>query len=383
MSDPNDHRPTPGGPGHLLEQEQLLRLLVDSVKEYAIFMLDPAGHVLTWNPGAERIKGYPAREIVGRHFAVFFTPEDVRRGKPEAELREAAEQGSSEDEGWRVRRDGTRFFASVVVTALRGPDGALRGFAKITRDLTERRRGEEARRNLAEAREAVRSRDDFLAVASHELRTPLTCVQLVTQSLARQTHEGQPVTVQQVERLEQLQRHVARLGDLVSGLLDLAEMSRGALQLEPAPFDLSELVQEVAARFEPDVRRKGAALSVHAPGPIPGRWDRRRVGDAIAAVLGNAVKYGGRSPIEITASRDDGRAVVVIEDRGPGIAVEDQSRVFERFERAAPVAHYPGLGVGLWTARQILNAHGGEIAVESAAGKGARFSLRLPLESPA
>jgi PAS domain S-box-containing protein len=383
MSDPNDHRRPPGGPGDLQEKEQLFRLLVESVKEYAIFMLDPSGRVMTWNAGAERIKGYPAQEIVGRHFAVFFTPEDVRTGKPDAELRAATEQGSSEDEGWRVRRDGTRFFASVVITALRGPDGALRGFAKITRDLTERRRGEEARRSLAEAREAVRSRDDFLAVASHELRTPLTCVQLVTQSLARQTHEGEPVTAQQADRLEQLQRHVARLGELVNGLLDLAEMSRGALQLEPAPFDLAELVHEVAARFEPDVRRKGAALSVHAPGPLAGRWDRRRVGDAIAAVLGNAVKYGGRSPIEITASRDDGRAVVVIEDRGPGIPVEDQSRVFERFERAAPVAHYPGLGVGLWTARQILNAHGGDIAVESASGKGARFSLRLPLESPA
>lgn len=383
MSDPTDHRPSPGPPVIVQEHEQLFRLLVESVREYAIFMIDPAGRVLTWNAGAERIKGYPAQEIVGRHFAVFFTPEDVAAGKPEAELREAAARGSSEDEGWRVRRDGTRFFASVVLTALRGSDGALRGFAKITRDLTERRRGEEARRNLAQAREAVRSRDDFLAVASHELRTPLTCVQLVAQSLARQTHEGHPVTGQQVERLEQLQRHVARLGDLVNGLLDLAEMSRGDLRLEREPFDLADLVQEVAARFEPDVRRRGALLSVRAPGPIAGRWDRRRVADAIAAVLGNAVKYGGRTPIAVSARRDGGSAVVVIEDQGPGIPAEDQSRVFERFERAAPVAHFPGLGVGLWTARQILHAHGGDIAVESSSGKGARFSLQLPIESPA
>jgi PAS domain S-box-containing protein len=376
-------RPRARRPGAPAARPDLFRVLVEGVRDYAIYMIDPAGRVVSWNSGAQRIKGYTAAEVVGRHFSIFYPPEDVQAGKPEALLRAAAESGSCEDEGWRVRRDGSRFLASVVVTALRDPSGALTGYAKVTRDMTERQRGVEARRNLAVAREAVRARDDFLAIASHELRTPLTCVQLVVQSLARATHEGRPVTAAQVEKLQQLTRHVERLGELVSGLLDVAEMASGRLRVEAASFDLAELVREVVERFQPDARRRGSPIGLELAGPIQGRWDRRRLGDALAALVGNAVKYGGGTAIEVGAALDGRRAVVTVEDRGPGISRDDQDRVFERFERAVPVVHYGGFGVGLWTARQIVSAHGGRIEVRSDRGAGACFRLSVPLEPPA
>ncbi len=363
-------------------QPDLFRLLVEGVRDYAIFMLDPDGRVVSWNPGAERIKGYTAPEIIGRHFSVFYPPEDVRAGKPAALLRAATERGSFEEEGWRVRRDGTRFLASVVLTALRDPSGTLTGYAKITRDLTDRQQAEETRRKLGLAREAVREREDFLAIASHELRTPLTCVRLVVQSLERATHVGEAVTAAQVEKLRQLGRHVDRLGELVTGLLEVGEMATGGLRVDPTPFDLAALVREVVERFQPDALRRGPPITLEVAGPIDGCWDRRRVFEALAALVGNAVKYGAGTAIQVGAGIEGSGAVVTVEDRGPGISREDQARVFERFERAVPVVHYGGFGVGLWTARQIVSAHGGRLEVRSELGAGACFRMSLPLAPP-
>lgn len=370
-------------PGAPVAHPDLFRLLVEGVKDYAIFMLDPSGRVVSWNPGAQRIKGYAAAEIVGRHFSVFYPPEDVRSGKPDALLHAAAEHGSCEEEGWRLRRDGSRFLANVVLTALRDPSGTLTGYAKITRDMSERQRAEETRRKLTLAREAVREREDFLAIASHELRTPLTCVQLVVQSLGRATRVGEPVTPAQVEKLRQLSRHVDRLGELVSGLLDVAEMTTGRLRVDPAPLDLAELVREVVDRFQPDARRRGPPIELEVAGPIHGRWDRHRLADAIAALVGNAVKYAAGTVIQVGALVDGQGAVVTVQDAGPGISRADQERVFERFERAVPIVHYGGFGIGLWAARQIAGAHGGRIEVRSDLGAGACFRLSLPLEPPA
>ena len=272
--------------------------------------------------------------------------------------------------------------ASVVLTALRDPSGTLTGYAKITRDLTDRQQAEETRRKLGLAREAVREREDFLAIASHELRTPLTCVRLVVQSLERATHVGEAVTAAQVEKLRQLGRHVDRLGELVTGLLEVGEMATGGLRVDPTPFDLAALVREVVERFQPDALRRGPPIALEVAGPIDGCWDRRRVFEALAALVGNAVKYGAGTAIQVGAGIEGSGAVVTVEDRGPGISREDQARVFERFERAVPVVHYGGFGVGLWTARQIVSAHGGRLEVRSELGAGACFRMSLPLAPP-
>jgi PAS domain S-box-containing protein len=362
-----------------LDERDLFRILVEGVKEYAIFMVDPGGRIVSWNAGAERIKGYTREEIVGRHISVFYAAEDSAAGRPERALAAAASHGTYEEEGWRVRKDGSRFLASVVITALRDGAENLTGFAKITRDLTEKQRGDEARRGLVRARQEVRTRDDFIAIASHELRTPLTALQLVVQSFGRGLRTGEPVTPALVERVAKLEKLVGRLVGLVNGLLDVTAMASGQLRLSRAPVDLVALVARASERVAADVARQGGSLALDAPANVEVMGDARRLAEAIAAVLSNAVKYAGGDRISVAVSAAGGRAVVTIEDRGPGISAEDQARVFERFERAVPVAHYGGFGLGLWTARQIITAHGGDVSIRSVPGEGSRFELRLPL----
>src|SRR3954470_1017329 len=204
----------------LRESEQRVRLLVENVRDYALFMLDPEGRVASWNVGAERINGYAAREIIGAHLARFYPPEDVLAGKPDLELRVATETGRFEEEGWRIRKDGTRFWANAILTAIRDANGELRGFAKVVRDLSERRKADEERLRLVQAQEAVRLRDEFLSIAAHELRTPLTALLLQRQSMekARPSRGSAPAL-----------RSARRLAALVKMLLDVSRIATGRL----------------------------------------------------------------------------------------------------------------------------------------------------------
>jgi PAS domain S-box-containing protein len=361
----------------------LLRAIVESVRDYAIFALDPAGRIATWNPGAEAIKGWRADEIVGRHFSAFYPAEDVAAGKPEAELRAAAALGRFEDEGWRLRRDGSRFWANVVITALRTPDGGLRGFAKVTRDFTERRAAEEtARQLLAEtaarqaAQEAVASRDAFLAVAGHELRTPLTALMFHAQSLARAGASLPPDAAARVAKLARSARRIARL---VDELLDVTRVASGKLELDRQETDLAEVAREVVARNEEPAGQVGSPLRLEANGAVRGSWDRGRLEQVAEALLVNALKYGRGRPIDVRVDGDGVLARLLVRDHGIGIAAEDQARIFDRFERAASARHYGGLGLGLWIARQLVEAHGGVIRVASTPGAGSTFTVQLPV----
>jgi PAS domain S-box-containing protein len=355
----------------------LLRLLVQSVAEYAIYMLGPDGTVASWNCGAARMTGYAPDEVIGGHYAMFF-PADERAERPERELREAERAGTFESEGWRRRKDGSRFWARSTLTALRREDGTLCGFGRVTRDLTEARGAAEVRRHLALAREAVRMRDDFLSIASHEFRTPLTVLKMELQLHGRSLRPGEAVTAAQVARVERLERHLDRLEALVGGLLRAGGMARGTLRLAPTSLDLVELVREVVDRCRSAGRRGEADLALEADAPVHGTWDRDRVAEALSAIVANAVKYGGAAPVVVRVRAEELFATVEIEDGGQGIRPEDHARIFERFERAAPIAHFGGFGVGLWVARQIAAAHGGDIEIRSEPGKGARFALRLP-----
>ncbi len=681
----------------LRESEERLRLLIDGVKEYAIFMLDPEGRIASWNPGAARIKGYRAEEIIGRHFSVFYPPEDAQV-KPPRELEEAARLGKVEDEGWRVRKDGSRFWASVVITALRDEQGRLRGFAKVTRDLSERRaadlrvrdldreqagraaaesgerrleavlegvadgitmqdpsgrvlfanlpaaracgfatveeliaapleeiarrfavedaegwpvppdrfpgriavvtgqpasqlmhvldrrsgrrwwsfvqarpvlgpdgkpeaavnvwhditaerRREERQRFLAdagallassldyqatleqvarlavprladwcavdvvedaglrsvavthvdpakvelarqararfpedpsspggmhevlrtgrarlypeipealieqaarseehralirslqlksvmlvpmsargrtlgvitfvgaesgrrydeedlalaeelgrraaiavenarlyrEARDAVRVRDDFLSIAGHELKTPLAAIQLHLQGLLRLAARGAlPDGKRLTDRLEKAVSQGDRLEQLVGELLDVSRITAGRLKLDRERCDLGAVAREVVERFADELALAGCALALSCDGEVVGCWDRLRLDQVVTNLLSNAIKYGRGKPIDLEVARDGERARLTVRDRGIGIDPGHHARIFGRFERAVSERHYGGFGLGLWIVRQIVENHGGSIALESAPGQGARFTVELPLES--
>jgi PAS domain S-box-containing protein len=364
----------------LRASEERFRVLVEGVKDYAIFMLDRHGYVATWNIGAERIKGYTAKEIIGQHFSRFYDPAEVATGLCDRELEIAAREGRFEDEGWRVRKDGTRFWANVVITGLRDASGQLAGYAKVTRDLTERRRVEEQRIRIAQMQEAVRVRDEFLTIVSHELKTPLTALQLQLQSLLQRTDAmDQKVT----SKLERANRSGDRLADLIESLLDMSRIATGRLVLDRETCDLAELVRQVAEDLRMAAAKAGSELELQLAGPISGVWDRVRLEQVVINLLANAIKYGAGAPITICLRLEEGEALLVVRDRGPGVPDSDRERIFGRFERAASTRNYGGLGIGLYVTREILTAHAGSIRVENAPGGGAEFIVRLPAQPAA
>ena len=395
---PAEPKPSQLGAGHRPVEElhhpseELMRLLLESVKDYAIFMLDPEGRIASWNSGAQRIKGYHATEVIGRHFSLFYPPEAVAARHPEHELEIAVREGRYEEEGWRVRKDGELFWANVVITAVRDPTtGALRGFAKVTRDLTERRRmqaqANEERLRAEAARSALEQRDEFISVAAHELRTPLTALLLKVQGVAQALHRtgptGGPAEIPKLEgRLDDALRQIERLAELVERLLDVSHIVQGKLVMQLEPTNLGQLVEHVVEDFREPAARVGSELCFWQSGDGDGTWDPTRLEQAVVNLLSNAVKYGGGAPIEVSVEATDHHATLRVTDHGIGIAPEDLERIFTRFERAAPKHQYGGLGLGLYITRNIVEAHGGTIRVTSRPGQITTFVIELPRHPP-
>jgi PAS domain S-box-containing protein len=370
------------------QSDEAFRLLVDSVEDYAIFLLDPDGRVLSWNRGAQRIKGYAPSEIIGQHFSVFYTEAERAAGRPMRLLGEAFKNGRIEDEGWRVRRDGTRFWADVIVTALVGKDGAPYAFAKVTRDLTERRAAEEQQRTLlaeqrarAAAEEALVTRDRFLAIASHELRTPVASLQLAIDGLEHARAAGR-LDANRVEvGLRRMSASVARLGALVAELLDVNRLESVEGPFNPVPVDLVEVAGEVLARFGDTGHDE--RLRLNAPPMAPILADASQLDQLITNVVDNALKYSpAPAPVEIHIAEEDGGVTLAVADEGIGLDVAAQDRLFEAFGRGENVAHTGGMGLGLYICRQIVERHGGRISVRPgvADGSGTLVSVWLPSE---
>jgi PAS domain S-box-containing protein len=373
------------GQDPLVRGEVAFRLLVEAVVDYAIFLLGPDGRVLTWNFGAQRIKGYTADEIIGQHFSRFYTPEDRDAGRPDFLLGRAAEYGRFEDEGWRLRKDGTRFWADVVITALRDdPSAPPYAFVKITRDLTERRAAEEQERNLVAeqrarlaAEEALAARDRFLSIASHELKTPVASLQLATEAMLRAREQGRLDDARIETGLGRILSAAARLGDLLVELLDVSRLSRGDDMLRRAPFDLATLVRDVVDRF---ADREGDRIRVTTPDQTWVDADLARIDQVVTNLLDNALKYSREEdPVEIEVA-DLGHAVELrVSDRGIGLDAHTKDRIFEAFGRGANAEHYQGIGLGLYISQQIVTRHGGRIdAVGRPGGPGSTFTVTLP-----
>ncbi|WP_176062081.1 PAS domain-containing sensor histidine kinase [Anaeromyxobacter diazotrophicus] len=357
--------------------------LLDSISDHAIFALDPAGHITTWNRGAERLLGYAQEEIVGEHVGRLHLGQEVAEGGVAEALEQALLHGRHAEEGLRVRADGSTFWAQVVLNPLRDEAGGTCGFAAVLRDVSERKRREEALHRLADAGIALRARDEFLSLASHELRTPLTALRLHLQTLARSARRKPEEAVASLPaRAAKLEQHVDRMSSLIDTLLDVARIASGHLRLDLAPVSLGPMVAGLVERRRAVLPEPGR-LRLSVGGVVLGRCDGARIEQVVASLIDNALKYGGDEPVEVAVARADDRAVLVVRDRGIGIAAEDHARIFERFGRAAPVSQYGGFGFGLWAAREIVKAHGGTIRVHSQHGRGSTFVVELPLASAA
>ncbi|PTL77007.1 ATP-binding protein [Vitiosangium sp. GDMCC 1.1324] len=517
------------------------QLLVEGVKDYALYLLDPQGRVASWNPGAERIQGWQAEEIIGRPGALLYPPEVMTEGLPQRELERTAREGRLESEGLRLRKDGTRFWAESLLTALRDLEGRLEGYAVLTRDITERKRLERAQHLFTEAERlfhAARDPDqvavelarmlvpeladgcvlalvgatgvlepravahasverelilwelirnpqrgpgavtlevfrtgrselvtevtpellgevavdevhlsllerlgtvsylvvplraggrvvgvmmllaqrperrftqtdqvfieelagrmalslenarllreaqaalELIGVAAHDLGNPLNALQLMLGKL-RRTPPSEADKLREV--LTSAMRYTQRLGRLLHNLLDLSRLSSGKLELEVGEVDLAELAHDAVARHSDQAAEAGSRLVLNVELGVVGRWDRLRLERVLTNLLSNAFKYGKGQPIELRVERTDGMGRLVVRDHGPGIPLEQQRQIFERFKKApAKGVKKEGFGLGLYIVRQLVEAHGGTVRVESEEGEGATFTVELPLAS--
>ena len=368
----------------LRASEERLRILIGSVKDYGIFMLDPDGRVASWNEGARRIKGYEAEEIVGQHFSVFY-PESARAtGFPDYELEVAKTDGRFEDEGWRLRKDGSRFWANVVITALRGDDGTLIGFAKVTRDLTERRLAQqrelEDARRLAESEASNRAKTGFLAAMSHELRTPLNAIagyaQLIQDGIAG------PVTEQQEEFLNRIRGSQQHLLGIVNDLLNYGRIEAGDLVYDLGPISMQDVVERVIAMVAPQADRKQLRLERgFCAEDVIATADQLKTEQILLNLVSNAVKFTpDEGVVTLTCSLREGAATIAVSDTGPGIPEDMQELIFDPFvQLGRSLTSTPeGAGLGLAISRDLARAMQGDVTVESTPGSGATFTLRLP-----
>ena len=357
----------------LRASEERFRMLVNSVHDYAIFMLDPTGHVRSWNAGAQAIKGYPADEVIGRHFSLFYTPGDRQAGKPEAELAVARERGRVEDEGWRVRKDGRLFWANVVVSAIRDAEGRLLGFAKVTRDMSERTRLEELERSS-------RRMNEFLAMLAHELRNPLAPIRNAVTIMQLETLAS-PVLRNCRDLIDRQLTHVTRL---VDDLLDVGRLTTGKIRLRKETVRLADVVARSVEAVRPLVDARRHALAVHEPAqPVFVHGDATRLAQVLQNLLVNAAKYtpdGGRIGLQVRT--DDGMVSIAVSDTGRGLEAGDLERIFELFMQTLTGPSSPadsGLGIGLTLARSLTELHGGAIeAASPGPGQGSTFTVRLP-----
>jgi PAS domain S-box-containing protein len=354
---------------------------VNAVQDYAILILDPDGVITSWNAGAQRLKGYAAEEILGKHVSVFYPEEDVRSGKIERELAEARRVGRVEDESWRIRKDGSRFWANVIITALVDEYGTLRGFGKVTRDMTERRRFEQELERAREAAAAAnRAKDEFLSRVSHELRTPLNAVLGFAQVLAMD-----PLTAEQHDSVAHIVKAGRHLLDLINEVLDISRVASGQLSLSPEPVNVAQVISESVAMVRPLAAGRGVRITVEDALGLHALVDRQRIKQVLLNLLSNAVKYNiAEGQIAVTwAKGATGRLLIRVSDTGMGIPETMMDRMFRPFDRlGADAGDVEGTGLGLTLSKGLVEAMGGQLSIVSTVGEGSTFTVDLPLTEP-
>jgi PAS domain S-box-containing protein len=357
----------------LRQSEERFRLLVEGVVDYAIYLIDQEGVISSWNAGAERIKGYTRDEIIGKHFSRFFIPEDIEAGKPREELAIARRTGRAEEEGWRVRKNGERFWARVVLTALHDSEGRSQGFAKVTQDLSQRR-------HIQSLELAAKNMSEFIAVLAHELRNPLAPIRSAVHVMAV-APVGDPAYEAMRQTIDRQSAHLARI---VDDMLDISRISRGVLDISRGPVHVSEVVHRAVEAATPVIDAGKHTLEIDMPaGALLIQGDVYRLTQLLTNLLNNAARYtpdGGR--IIVTARAERGSVVLKVRDTGRGIEPQMIERIFDMFVRgrASPQTAGRGLGIGLALARKLAEMHGGSLQGHSEGrNKGSEFTVRIPL----
>jgi two-component system, LuxR family, sensor kinase FixL len=358
--------------------------LLDAAPD-AIVIADAQGRIVLVNLQTERLFGYDRGELIGEPVEVLI-PRRYRGAHPRYREGYFAEprvrpMGAGQLALFGLRKNGQEFPAEISLSPLHTDSGVLAITA--IRDITERKRIEEEQARRVKAEEALRLRDEFLSIAAHELRTPLTTLHMQAQAgkllLAR---GGDDIQGHIAARIDAIDRAARRMTGLIDQLLDLSRITSGRLRLEREEADAVVVVRGAIEALEEELERAGSELVFDAPESLHGEWDAMRLEQVVTNLVSNAVKYGEGKPIEVSLMERNGTAVIEVRDHGIGIAPEDQLRMFQRFERLVSHHHYGGFGLGLWIAREIVEAHGGSIRVWSEVGAGATFTVELPRAAP-
>jgi PAS domain S-box-containing protein len=368
------------------------KILVESIEDYAIFLLDKNGYILTWNKGAQKAKGYKADEIIGQHFSKFYQEEDIAADKPALELELAIRRGRVEDEDWRVRKDGSKFWANVVITTLYDGAGNHIGFAKVTRDLTQRKQQEDAVRHTnVQLRQQQRelellnnSKDEFISLASHQLRTPATAVKQLLGLLTEGLYGELPSHIANI--LDRAYESNERQINIINSLLKVAQIDAGKVILHRSSVDMTQMAQDLLDEYSDTFfsRKQNVELEVVGKQPITAYIDAEYMRMAISNLIDNASKYTHRKgKIWIRISQTSTRALVSISDSGVGISRADQKDLFTKFQRIPNEMSQAvgGSGLGLYWVQKVVELHSGTIEIDSEIGKGTTINLLLPKEA--
>ncbi|HEU4903912.1 MAG TPA: PAS domain S-box protein [Flavisolibacter sp.] len=380
---------------HLRQSEERYRALVEQLTDYGIFMLDEKGRIVSWNEGAKRIKGYMAEEIIGKYFSIFYPEEDVVSGKPGMELKIAKAEGKYEEEGWRIRKDGSRFWASVVITAVYSKEGIHIGFSKVTRDLTERKESERALRESyerfrqlagelkvtnTELRYANQELEQFTSIVSHDLQEPIRTIKSFLQLINLKLGQGQYDDLETYITKSINAAH--RMRELIHNLLQYSQLAKNEVVVEK--IAVLDVVNEALQNLKTAVEASRAKITVESDvEEIEG--DRVQMVQLIQNLLSNALKFTKEEDpkVIIRCREENGYVKFAVTDNGIGIAQGDLEKVFEIFRRLHTKKDYPGTGIGLAICKKIVDRHHGRIWPESEPGKGTTFYFTLNEEAAA